>query len=97
MATGDIWMKVPPTIKFVFRGWPRKWVGGKDLILYTIGRIGVDGALYASMEFTGEAIDSLPMSGRFTMANMAIEAGAKAGLFKVDEKTLSYINSRAKR
>ncbi len=97
MATGDIWMKVPPTIKFVFHGWPGKWVGGKDLILYTIGQIGVDGALYSAMEFSGEAIDSLPMSGRFTIANMAIEAGAKAGLFKVDEKTLSYINSRAKR
>ena len=97
MATGDIWMKVPPTIKFVFHGWPGKWVGGKDLILYTIGQIGVDGALYSAMEFSGEAIDSLPMSGRFTIANMAIEAGAKAGLFKVDEKTLSYINSRATR
>jgi len=97
MATGDIWMKVPPTIKFVFHGWPGKWVGGKDLILYTIGQIGVDGALYSAMEFSGEAIDPLPKSGRFTIANMAIEAGAKAGLFKVDEKTLSYINSRAKR
>jgi 3-isopropylmalate/(R)-2-methylmalate dehydratase large subunit len=97
MATGDIWMKVPPTIKFVFRGKLGKWVSGKDLILYTIGQIGVDGALYASMEFTGEAIDNLSMSGRFTMANMAIEAGAKAGLFKVDEKTLEYLEPRAKR
>jgi 3-isopropylmalate/(R)-2-methylmalate dehydratase large subunit len=97
MATGDIWMKVPPTIKFVYRGKLGKWVGGKDLILYTIGRIGVDGALYASMEFTGEAIDSLPMDGRFTMANMAIEAGAKAGLFRVDAKTLEYVKARAKR
>src|SRR5512137_378281 len=97
MATGDIWMKVPPTIKFIYHGKLSKWVSGKDLILYTIGDIGVDGALYSSMEFVGEAIDELPMSGRFTMANMAIEAGAKAGLFKVDEKTLSYINSRAKR
>ena len=77
MATGDIWMKVPPTIKFVFHGKLGKWVSGKDLILYTIGQIGVDGALYASMEFTGEAIDALSMSGRFTMANMAIEAGAR--------------------
>jgi 3-isopropylmalate/(R)-2-methylmalate dehydratase large subunit len=97
MATGDIWMKVPSTIKFIFTGKLGKWVGGKDLILYTIGQIGVDGALYASMEFTGEAIDSLPMSGRFTMANMAIEAGAKAGLFKVDEKTIEYLKPRAKR
>jgi 3-isopropylmalate/(R)-2-methylmalate dehydratase large subunit len=97
MATGDIWMKVPPTIKYVFRGKTGKWVSGKDLILYTIGQVGVDGALYASMEFTGEAIDALSMSGRFTMANMAIEAGAKAGLFKVDAKTLDYLKPRAKR
>ncbi len=97
MATGDIWMKVPPTIQFLFHGKLGKWVGGKDLILYTIGQIGVDGALYASMEFAGEAIDSLPMDGRFTIANMAIEAGAKAGLFRVDKKTLDYVNARAKR
>jgi 3-isopropylmalate/(R)-2-methylmalate dehydratase large subunit len=97
MATGDIWMKVPPTIKFVFHGKLNKWVSGKDLILYTIGQIGVDGALYASMEFTGEAIDNLSMSGRFTMANMAIEAGAKTGLFRVDKKTLEYLAPRAKR
>ena len=97
MATGDIWMKVPPTIKFVYRGELGKWVGGKDLILYTIGDIGVDGALYAAMEFTGQAIDELSMDGRFTMANMAIEAGGKAGLFHVDNKTQLYIKSRAKR
>jgi 3-isopropylmalate/(R)-2-methylmalate dehydratase large subunit len=97
MATGDIWMKVPQSIKFVFRGKLRKWVSGKDLILYTIGKIGVDGALYASMEFSGEAIDNLSMSGRFTMANMAIEAGGKAGIFKVDQKTLEYVQPRAKR
>ncbi len=97
MATGDIWMKVPPSIKFIFRGRTGKWVSGKDLILFTIGQIGVDGALYASMEFTGEAIDALPMSGRFTMANMAIEAGGKAGLFNVDAGTLDYVRSRAKR
>jgi len=97
MATGDIWMKVPPTIKLVYHGNLRKWVGGKDLILYTIGNIGVDGALYSAMEFNGEAIDSLSMDGRFTMANMAVEAGAKAGLFKVDNKTLVYIKQRAKR
>ena len=97
MATGDIWMKVPPSIKFVYHGTLGKWVGGKDLILYTIGSIGVDGALYAAMEFTGEAIDELSMDGRFTMANMAIEAGGKAGLFRVDNKTQLYIKSRAKR
>jgi 3-isopropylmalate/(R)-2-methylmalate dehydratase large subunit len=97
MATGDVWMKVPPTIKFNFHGKLKKWVSGKDLILYTIGQIGVDGALYASMEFDGEAIDNLSMSGRFTIANMAIEAGGKAGLFKVDQKTLDYVNPRAKR
>lgn len=97
MATGDIWMKVPTSIKFVYHGKLGKWVGGKDLILYTIGKIGVDGALYASMEFTGEAIDALSMAGRFTMANMAIEAGGKAGLFRVDEKTLEYVKPRAKR
>ena len=97
MATGDIWMKVPPTIKLVYHGSLGKWVGGKDLILYTIGDIGVDGALYSAMEFTGETIDALSMDGRFTMANMAIEAGAKAGLFRVDNKTQLYVKSRAKR
>ncbi|MFC1992113.1 3-isopropylmalate dehydratase large subunit [Chloroflexota bacterium] len=97
MATGDIWMKVPSTIKFVYHGKLGQWVGGKDLILYTIGDIGVDGALYSAMEITGEAIDELSMDGRFTMANMAIEAGAKAGIFMVDSKTLDYIKSRAKR
>jgi 3-isopropylmalate/(R)-2-methylmalate dehydratase large subunit len=97
MATGDIWMKVPPTIKFIYHGRLGKWVSGKDLILYTIGNIGVDGALYSAMEFSGEAIDSLSMDSRFTMANMAIEAGAKAGIFRVDKKTLDYVKSRAKR
>jgi len=97
MATGDIWMKVPPTIKFIYNGTLSRWVGGKDLILYTIGDIGVDGALYAAMEFSGEAIEELSMDGRFTMANMAIEAGAKAGLFHVDNKTQLYIKSRAQR
>jgi 3-isopropylmalate/(R)-2-methylmalate dehydratase large subunit len=97
MASGEIWMKVPPTIKFIYHGKLMKWVGGKDLILYTIGEIGVDGALYAAMEFTGEAIDELSMDGRFTMANMAIEAGGKAGIFKADNKTLDYVKPRAKR
>ncbi len=97
MATGEIWMKVPPTIKFVYHGKLGKWIGGKDLILYTIGDIGVDGALYSVMELTGEAIDALPMDGRFTMANMAIEAGAKAGIFRVDGKTKEYVKDRANR
>jgi len=97
MATGDVWMKVPPTLKFVYHGNLKKWVGGKDLILYTIGDIGVDGALYSAIEFSGPAIDSLSMDGRFTMANMAIEAGAKAGLFQVDDKTIDYVKPRAKR
>jgi len=97
MATGEIWMKVPPTIKFVYHGNLEEWVGGKDLILYTIGNIGVDGALYSAIEFAGEAIETLSMDGRFTMANMAIEAGAKAGIFRVDNKTQLYIKSRANR
>jgi 3-isopropylmalate/(R)-2-methylmalate dehydratase large subunit len=96
MATGDIWMKVPPTIKLIYHGTLGEWVGGKDLILFTIGDIGVDGALYSAMEFTGEAIDALSIDGRFTMANMAIEAGAKAGVFRVDNKTQLYIKSRTK-
>jgi 3-isopropylmalate/(R)-2-methylmalate dehydratase large subunit len=97
MATGDIWMKVPPTIKFVYNGRLPEWASGKDMILYTIGKIGVDGALYAVMEFRGEAVGNLSMDGRFTMANMAIEAGAKAGVFYADDKTRDYIKSRAKR
>jgi 3-isopropylmalate/(R)-2-methylmalate dehydratase large subunit len=97
MATGDVWMKVPPTIRFIYKGELPRWVGGKDLILYTIGQIGVDGALYAAMEFTGEAIDALSMDGRFTMSNMAIEAGAKAGLCAVDDKTRAYVKDRAER
>ncbi|HAG11426.1 MAG TPA: 3-isopropylmalate dehydratase large subunit [Desulfotomaculum sp.] len=97
MATGEIWMKAPPTFKFSYNGKAGKWVTGKDLILYTIGRIGVDGTLYAAMEFTGDAISELSMDGRFTMANMAIEAGAKAGICEVDEKTMEYLVPRAKR
>jgi len=97
MACGEIWMKVPSTTKFVYHGKLGEWVGGKDLILYTIGKIGVDGALYSVMEFVGEAIEALSMDGRFTMANMAIEAGAKAGIFRVDSKTLEYVQPRAKR
>ncbi|MEW6142988.1 MAG: 3-isopropylmalate dehydratase large subunit [Chloroflexota bacterium] len=97
MATGEIWMKVPPAVKFVYRGKLKKWVGGKDLILFTIGQIGVEGAHYSSMEFAGEAVDLLGMDGRFTMANMAIEAGGKAGLFAVDARTIEYVKPRAKR
>lgn len=96
MATGDTWMKVPPTLKLVYHGSLGKWVGGKDLILHTIADIGVDGARYAAMEFTGETIDALSVDGRFTMANMVIEAGGKAGLFRVDNKTQLYIKSRAR-
>ncbi len=93
MATGEIWMKVPQTIKFIYHGKLPKWVSGKDIILYTIGDIGVDGALYSVMEFRGEAVDELSMDGRFTMANMAIEAGAKAGIFCVDAKAEEYIKA----
>jgi len=96
MASGETWMRVPHTIRFVYHGRLPKWVGGKDLVLFTIGQIGVDGALYASMEFDGETIREMSMDGRFTMANMAVEAGAKAGLFAVDEKTLEYLRPRAK-
>jgi 3-isopropylmalate/(R)-2-methylmalate dehydratase large subunit len=97
MASGEIWVRVPPTIKFVYHGKLRKWTGGKDLILYTIGTIGVDGALYSAMEFAGEAVGRLSMDSRFTMANMAIEAGAKAGIFGVDDKTVEYVRPRANR
>ena len=96
-ATGEAWFKVPPTIKFVYRGQLPPWVGGKDLILYTIGQIGVDGALYKVMEFTGEAIENLSMDGRFTMSNMAIEAGGKAGIVPPDEITRAYLEGRSKR
>ena len=97
MALGETWFKVPEAIKFVYYGKMPKWVGGKDLILYTIGKIGVDGALYCSMEFTGEAISEMEMAGRFTMCNMAIEAGGKNGIIEPDDKTLAYVKPRAKR
>jgi 3-isopropylmalate/(R)-2-methylmalate dehydratase large subunit len=97
MATGKAWLKVPESIRFVFSGKLPRWVGGKDLILFTIGKIGVDGALYQAMEFTGETITALSMEGRFTMANMAIEAGGKNGIFSVDEKTLEYVKNRSNR
>ena len=85
MATGKAWFKVPSAIKVVLSGKPSKWVSGKDVILHLIGTIGVDGALYKSLEFTGSGIDSLSMDDRFTIANMAIEAGAKNGIFPVDD------------
>jgi 3-isopropylmalate/(R)-2-methylmalate dehydratase large subunit len=97
MATGSIWMRVPETVRVVYRGQLRPWVGGKDLILYTIGQIGVRGALYKAIEFAGPVVDELPMAGRFTMANMAIEAGGKAGLFGVDDATRRYVDGRASR
>jgi len=97
MATGSIWMRVPETIRFEYTGTRQPWVGGKDLILYTIGQIGVSGALYMAMEFAGPVVDGLAMSDRFTMSNMAIEAGGKAGLFAVDGATREYVAGRAKR
>ena len=97
MMTGQCWFKVPAAIRFVLRGALPKYVTGKDLILHIIGMIGVDGALYKSMEFTGEGVSSLSMDDRFTVCNMAIEAGAKNGIFPVDEKTLAYMEGRFRR
>ena len=97
MITGELWFKVPESIKFIYTGKRKPWVGAKDLILYTIGRIGVDGALYSAMEFVGDTIDELPMHGRFTMSNMAIEAGAKNGIFHPDDITKAYLKGRAER
>ena len=97
MASGECWFKVPESMKFIYFGKLNKWVSGKDLILHTIGDIGVDGALYRAMEFEGEVIDSLPMYGRLTMCNMAIEAGGKNGLIVPDAITEEYVNGRAKR
>jgi 3-isopropylmalate/(R)-2-methylmalate dehydratase large subunit len=97
MITGEVWLKVPESIKLVYRGQLKKWVTGKDLILYTIGDIGVDGATYKVMEFMGDVINDLPVADRMTMANMAIEAGAKSGIVSPDETTLDYIRPRAKR
>ena len=93
-ATGKVWLKVPESIKFIFHGKVKNWTSGKDLILYTIGKIGVDGALYKAMEFTGSAISQLPMDDRFAMCNMAIEAGAKSGIMAPDKNTEEYIQGR---
>ncbi len=95
MASGTLWFKVPSAIKFVLINKPAKWVSGKDVILHIIGMIGVDGALYKSMEFVGDGVSHLSMDDRFTIANMAIEAGAKNGIFPVDEKTLEYVKEHS--
>ena len=95
MATGKAWFKVPSAIKFVLKGKLNKYVSGKDVILHIIGKIGVDGALYKSMEFVGEGVKSLTVYDRLTIANMAIEAGAKNGIFEVDEQTIDYVEGRA--
>ena len=97
MATGKAWFKVPSALKFVLTGKPSKWVSGKDVILHIIGMIGVDGALYRSMEFSGDGVAHLSMDDRFTICNMAIEAGGKNGIFLVDEKTIEYIKEHGNR
>jgi len=97
MALGKVWLKVPESIKFIYNGELRNWVGGKDLILYTIGRTGVDGALYGTMEFTGPVIERLPMAGRISMCNMAIEAGGKNGIIAPDGVTADYVRHRGLR
>ncbi len=97
MISSEAWFRVPPTMLFVYEGNLKPWVSGKDLILFTIGRIGVAGANYAAMELTGPTVKALSMSDRLTMANMAIEAGAKAGIFPPDEITEEYVKGRARR
>ena len=97
MMSGEVWLKVPESIRIVLTGRPGKWVEGKDVILHIIGKIGVDGALYRSMEYTGGGIANLPMAWRFTMTNMAIEAGGKNGIFPFDEETRAYADARTKR
>ena len=97
MAAGEAWFKVPGAIKFILKGKPGKWVSGKDIILHIIGMIGVDGALYQSMEYSGDGVGHLSMDDRFTIANMAIEAGAKNGIFEADGKTLEYVSEHSER
>ncbi len=97
MATSKAWFKVPSALKFVLTGTLPRWVSGKDVILHIIGMIGVDGALYKSMEFVGEGVSGLSMDDRFTIANMAIEAGGKNGIFPVDDKTIEYMRSHSKK
>jgi 3-isopropylmalate/(R)-2-methylmalate dehydratase large subunit len=97
MVSGESWFRVPETIRVIFNGELDSWVGGKDLILHLIGRLGVDGARYQALEFAGPVIQNLPMDQRFTMSNMAVEAGAKAGLIEPDELTEAYVKERAQR
>jgi len=97
MATGEIWMKVPHTLRFIYHGKPGPWIRGKDLILYTIGQIGTDGATYATMQFEGEAMKYMSMDARFTMCNMVAEAGGKNGIVPFDQVTEAYVKPRAKR
>ncbi|MGE5308247.1 MAG: 3-isopropylmalate dehydratase large subunit, partial [Deltaproteobacteria bacterium] len=96
-ADGKCWFKIPQTIKFTYKGKLRPWVGGKDLMLHTIGQIGVDGALYCAMEFSGPVIEKLPMDGRFSMSNMAIEAGARTGLIEPDAITFEYVKAAGRK
>jgi 3-isopropylmalate/(R)-2-methylmalate dehydratase large subunit len=97
LATGKIWLKVPATLKLVYEGTLRPWVGGKDLILYALGLLGVEGAVYKSLEFNGKVVDHLSMAHRFTMANMAVESGAKNGIFEPDDATRAYMKGRSDR
>ena len=97
MIAGEVWLKVPESIRIVLSGRPGKWVEGKDVILHIIGKIGVDGALYQSMEYAGDGLAALPMAWRFTISNMAIEAGAKNGIFPFDQVTKAYADERAAR
>jgi 3-isopropylmalate/(R)-2-methylmalate dehydratase large subunit len=97
MITGEFWMRVPESLKFIYYGRLPEWTTAKDLVLFTIGQIGVDGALYKAMEFCGETIQGLPMENRFTITNMAIEAGGKSGIIEPDEVTRAYVEPRAKR
>lgn len=97
MATGEAWFKVPEAVKIVLTGKPGPWISGKDVILHIIGLIGVDGALYQSMEYCGEGVAELSMDDRFTISNMAIEAGAKNGIFPVDDRTLEYVAEHSER
>jgi 3-isopropylmalate/(R)-2-methylmalate dehydratase large subunit len=97
MVLGEVWLKVPESMKVVLKGKPKEWVTGKDVILYLIGKIGVDGAIYKALEFTGDGIAHLSMDSRFTISNMTVECGAKAAIFPVDEITLNYVKGRAVR
>ena len=96
-ATGEAWFKVSESIQFLLKFKPGKWVIGNYIILHIIGMIGVDGALYKSMEFVGDGLSSLSMDDRFSMANMAVEAGAKNGIFAVDDKTIAYVKEHSNR